>query len=312
MNGIDLSRQYYKNTAEPKLKTDFPEIFDKIAAGLVGNGSECFGYDDETSRDHDWGIDFFLWLPEELREYIPRLHQWRLNLLETNKPEFSRSRSEYGARIGVMTVGDFYKQLIGFPEGPETLDQWRIVPEENLAMTVNGEIFSDPTTQFTAVREKLLRYIPEDLRLKRISAKCMAIAQTGQYNFRRMASRNDWVTVQTTLSRFNDAVIALVFLLNKVYRPYYKWAWRKMTELPILGAELSGLLQKLCLVEGFTESTLVARDRVISEICGKLINELHCQHLAESDDWFMTTHGEEIRSKIGNNFLRSLPAQYEI
>jgi hypothetical protein len=42
-----------------------------------------------------------------------------------------------------------------------------------------------------------------------------------------------------------------------------------------------------------------------------MITELKRQLLTSSEDWFLTTHGEEIQSGIQDSFLRSLPAQYE-
>ena len=79
----------------------------------------------------------------------------------------------------------------------------------------------------------------------------MAIAQTGQYNFLRMSQREDWVTVQTVLCRFSENVMGLVFHLSRVYRPYYKWAYRRMMELEVLGEEVGKRLSELTLVEGF-------------------------------------------------------------
>lgn len=311
MNAMEYSRRYFYDVAEPLLKREFPELFTRLAAGLVGNGSECFGYDDEISRDHDWGIDFFLWLPESDRSAVPVLQAWKNSLFENNPPELKRTRSEYGAGIGVLTVGDFYSSLIGYPNGPSEITDWRRIPEENLAMAVNGDVFIDNAGYFSATRAKLLCFYPEDLRKKKLAAKCMAIAQTGQYNLSRCYARQDWVTFKTVLSRFNDSVIAAVFLLNKVYRPYYKWAFRKMIELPILGEQAGALLKDIAVTSGFDDASYKVLLNDISIMATLIIEELQTQHLSSSNDWFLTTQGEEIQSSIQDSFLRSLPAQYE-
>lgn len=62
MNGLELSKLYFQDVIRPMLLEQFPNDFERIAAGLVGEGSECFGYDDEISRDHDWGAKVCLWL----------------------------------------------------------------------------------------------------------------------------------------------------------------------------------------------------------------------------------------------------------
>ena len=309
--GLELSRQYFLETAMPRLRLDFPELFPRLAAGLVGNGSECFGYDDETSRDHDWGTDFYLWVQEADRSRIPELEQWKRTLMTFTPPAFPRQRSEYGAIVRVMTCADFYKQLVGVPDVPQDILQWFRMPENNLAMCVNGEVFMDNAGEFSAIRNRFLQHYPEDYRKKKISAKCMAIAQTGQYNLRRMAARGEAVTVYTTIARFIDAVTGLVFLLNRVYRPYYKWENRALRELPVLGKEVGVLLEQLVSQCGLSAAVLAQQEDIVSEICRLLHAELKNQGLTGSEDWFFSTHGEEVRSRIAHQVLRSLPATYE-
>ncbi len=311
MNAMTLSRQYFTEIARPYLQEDFPHLYPALAAGLVGNGSECFGYDDEISRDHDWGVDFFIWLPEENRDLVPALQAWKSALFDKHPPVYPRTRSEYGARLGVMTAGDFYRSLIGFPQGPQTLEDWRRIPEENLAMAVNGEVFMDNAGAFTAVRRRLLEHYPEDLRLKKLAARCMAIAQTGQYNAIRCYRRGDYVTLRAVTARFTDSVISAVFLLNRVYKPYYKWAFRRMTELPVLGPELGPELTAVALSPIDDPDSFKLLDARLRRICDRLGAELINQGLSSSDDWFFTSHAEEIRQKIRDPFLKSLPTQYE-
>jgi hypothetical protein len=77
MGALDLSRRYYFDVAKPLLEQEFPHLYPRLAIGLVGNGSECLGFDDELSADHDWGVDFFLWTAEADRDAIPKLQEWR-------------------------------------------------------------------------------------------------------------------------------------------------------------------------------------------------------------------------------------------
>ena len=65
MKGIELSRGFYIEYGMPMLKKSFPELLDKIAVGLVGHGSECFGFDDDISKEHDFSAGLCIWLPEE-------------------------------------------------------------------------------------------------------------------------------------------------------------------------------------------------------------------------------------------------------
>ena len=65
MKGLEIARAYYETHGAPMLKARFPQLLPRIAAGLFGSGSECFGYDDDISRDHDFEPGFMLLLPGE-------------------------------------------------------------------------------------------------------------------------------------------------------------------------------------------------------------------------------------------------------
>ena len=76
VRGLDLAERYFRECGRPWLAERCEDRCERIAAGLVGAGSECFGFDDEISRDHDWGPGFCLWLPaEDFRAIGPRLRE---------------------------------------------------------------------------------------------------------------------------------------------------------------------------------------------------------------------------------------------
>ena len=97
MHGIDISKRYFFEAALPLLKEKYPYLLERIAAGLVaggfdsGCGSEIGGFDDELSRDHNWGPRFFLFMhPADKREIGNEIQ----NYLDSSLPsEFSGFKS---------------------------------------------------------------------------------------------------------------------------------------------------------------------------------------------------------------------------
>ena len=65
MQGLALSHRFWEEVARPKIETDLPDVLPHLAAGLCGEGSECFSFDDAISRDHDWGPGVMLFLEKK-------------------------------------------------------------------------------------------------------------------------------------------------------------------------------------------------------------------------------------------------------
>ena len=57
---MELSQSFYEFCKEQLFAGGLEELRGYAAAGLAGEGSECFGYDDDISQDHDFGPDFCL------------------------------------------------------------------------------------------------------------------------------------------------------------------------------------------------------------------------------------------------------------
>ena len=51
IRGLELSERFFGEYGLPMLQEQFPQYMDMIAAGVAGEGSDCFGFDDAISRD---------------------------------------------------------------------------------------------------------------------------------------------------------------------------------------------------------------------------------------------------------------------
>ena len=301
MKGMELSRLYYEEVCRPVLEQEAGRLMERIAVGLVGEGSECYGYDDEISRDHDFGPSCCFWLTKE--DYAKHGEKLR-EILESLPKSFmsfpSLKMSEWGGgRRGILNTERFYQKFTGKENGPETLEEWRMIPETNLSIVTNGSVFSDPLGEFTKIRKRLLNYYPEDIRLDKIASRCMKIAQSGQYNLGRCLKRNELVAARIAEAEFINESIYMIYLLNKKYMPFYKWMHKDMQFLPISGREVHDMLSRLISVQNSCKL------EIVEEICSLIINEMKIQGISENKSDFLLDHGPDIQKKISDEKLRN-------
>lgn len=246
-NGMELARDFWKQAGKPMLLERYPRYAGRIAAGLVGYGSECFGFDDAYSRDHDFGPRFCLWLTDEdyaaigeslQRDYERIAAAWRAEHTAPGAPHSPTTPRAQGAtrRDGVFRIGDFFEGITGYRKAPaqDAPHEWLMLSESTLATATNGRVFADALGAFSSTRQGFT-FMPEDVRLSLISRRLGMIAQAGQYNLPRMLSRGDGPAAMASIHEFAQATVSLVFLINNPasvgYAPYYKWRFAALRRL---------------------------------------------------------------------------------
>lgn len=264
VSGLKLARAFWTQMGKPMIAAKYPQYAGRIAAGLVGHGSECYGFDDAYSQDHDFGPRFCLWLTDEDYaaigeqlevdyEALPRKFsvdaQGRVTFEAHARSDASGAFPSAGAgspvtpraqganrRDGVFRIGDFFESITGYHTAPAQTapHEWLMLQESTLAAATNGEVFADPTGLFSKTRQGF-KNMPDDVRLALISKRLGMIAQAGQYNLPRSLKRGDGAAAWLSIHEFVQATASLVFLVNVPmvvgYMPYYKWQFAALRKL---------------------------------------------------------------------------------
>lgn len=227
ISGLELSKRYYETYGAPMIHDQFSNYETKIAVGLMGEGSECYGFDDALSTDHDFGPEFCLWLDDETYDAIGEKLQNAYDALPTEFLGFTRSTTSMGyGRRGVMRIKDFYEKHLQ-TSCYEKID-FAAIPDYELAVCVNGQVFRDDEGHFSALRNQLKHGYPEEIRLKKIAEDVTGFSQTGQYNYKRMMDREDPISANIMLADFAKNAMKLYHHMNNVFPPHDKWL-RKST-----------------------------------------------------------------------------------
>ena len=340
MKGMELARRYWDEAGRPAFERYCPQVLAYSAVGLAGEGSECFGYDDALSRDHDWGPGFCLWMTQEGWE---RYGAEAGKIYDGLPQEFLGFRTERmdpraAGRTGPMQIRTFYGSFLGRAIPPQSNMQWMFLADPNLAAATNGVVFMDQAAEFSRIRTQLLDYYPEDVRRKKLAAHLALAAQAGQYNFPRCSARGESIAAFLSLEQFISHTQAVVFLLNRRYRPYYKWTQRMMRTLPVLGACTADGLEDILAVigtdpaKGREHGTKEARGGVrdesgqgirpdersyrsekqdaiqerIEQICADIAGELIRQKMTACKSNYLLDHAVCLQQKIKDHEIRNL------
>ena len=307
MNGLELSRAYYEAYGKPMLEARFPALLPHLAVGLFGAGSECFGFDDEISRDHDFEPGFCILLPDE--DTVDRRSEFLLERAYAKLPKTFDGMSRQalapvgGARHGVMRTAEFFEKAVGSPDGALTARQWLTLPEQALAEATNGAIFFDGRGEVTRIRDALA-YFPEDVRLKRLAGQLLLMGQAGQYNYPRCLAHGERAAAQLAVCEYVKSAVSAVFLLNRRYQPYYKWSFRALRELPLLSSFAQPL--EWLLTTPNDGETAAQKAACIERLAAEVIVELRLQGLSGADGADLERHAYVVNDRIGDAAIRTL------
>ena len=319
--GMEISRLYYEEYGEKMLKEKFPECFDRMTVGLMGHGSECFGFDDIFSTDHDFGPAFCVWLEEEdAKKYGQEIKEEYDKLPKSfgNIPP-RQVTAQAKNRVGALNVRVFYEEFLGkelyevllYPEKYTKEDKenaWISASETALAQVTAGKIFKSGKGTFLHIQQELNKGYPYEVKVCKIAQMTALAAQSGQYNYLRCIKRGEYAAAEMALHEFVQAGCNLVYLLNNTFMPYYKWMFRKMTTLPRL-SETKEWFDKLFAVQTPEEKSII-----IEKICGMILTELKEQNLTDGEEDFLQCHVERIlwRKKKMNIMEEIIKEEWEM
>jgi hypothetical protein len=232
MKGLELSRQYFLACREA-IASAFPDLYPRMAIGLIGHGSQCLRLDDSVSRDHDWGPQFCVFLDKsdfgahgaDLQAFLEKLPN-----------EFGSYPVEWDRRVpkersGVLCTQAWFREQLGRPVPFSDVTDWLATSDPKLLWVTNGEIWHDPLGHVSTLRGDLAYYPPE-VWLRKVVNKCLLVQILGPYQMQRALQRGETLLPFFTRSYFVREALHLVFLLNERYAPFFKWLFPVFSGLP--------------------------------------------------------------------------------
>lgn len=282
--GIDICKKYYDRYVRPMIDEKFPEYASKIACGLSGEGSDAFGYDDDLSRDHDWGPSVCLWISEETDEKIGEDLRKAYEELPGEMDGIKRAPYVRGKdRRGVQVIPEYFRRLTGASIYEEI--DWRETASPLLAAAVNGQVWRDDEGLVTEFRNKLIKGYPESILFKHLAESCARFAREGQYNAPRVSKRGDDLTARMFIYDAAREAMKLLYLANGKFYPHDKWLRYGLKDLEG-GDTLDGLLR-----------AMVEDPEKAEEVGAFLAMELYRRDYISDIDPYLDNQTEELLQK---------------
>lgn len=246
-SGLEICRRYFNEKVFPMIEKEYPELVGHFAAGLFGEGSDAYGYDDLVSRDHDWGPGTVILINDRglFDRYGQSLTDSLIRLGEETG-EFMGFAPDISSismgRRGVFWTDDYYRDVMGGEDF-----RYIMAPEYQVAAAVNGEVFYDPEQTATSVRKDLDGYFPENIYKRNLMQECALFSQELQYNYLRSKRRKDELTAEMMLSDGLKHAARIRFILAKRYIPHDKWLYRGLKDIDAKAYEYTTNIYRMSL-----------------------------------------------------------------
>lgn len=271
MNGIELSRRFYANVVRPWLDRSWPGL--RHDACIIGYGSELLGFDDDMSRDHNWGPRVQLFVSES---DFDRVASAIVAGFDADKPaSFEGEPTGYRSRphppiaapgflgtvghgVEVVTAQAFLRERLGLDTtAPPDAITWLSLPEQRLLELTAGDVFHVGLGELAAIRETFARF-PTNITRYKLAAQWRRIAEEQAF-VGRTGSVGDEAGSRIIAARLVRDVMRMAFLLEGRYAPYAKWFGTAFSRLNT-ASTLAPLLDEVLAAADWTR-----RERCLAE-----------------------------------------------
>ncbi|MFI8525879.1 DUF4037 domain-containing protein [Promicromonospora sukumoe] len=268
MSGTELARAYWSDVVRPVLDRKLPDL--PRAAARLGSGSDVLGLDDDTSRDHDWGLRLTLLVPADrvretddvLAAALPASYQGFPTAFPVTWDPTVRHRVEVAAPV------EFVRSRTGLDVGGDlAVTDWLSLTGQAVLEVTAGPVFEDGPGELTALRERLAWY-PHDVWLHVLAAEWTRVGQELPF-VGRTGQRGDDLGSRLLAARLVTALVRLGFLLERRWPPYPKWAGTLFGRLPVASSAGGPL------AEALAAGTWQERDAALRAACEALHARQH-------------------------------------
>lgn len=315
--GLELSRLFFEEVVKRLMHKHVPRI--KYAAGLIGDGSEVLGFDDEVSTDHHWGPRLMLFVSnKDHKEFA----QVIINILRQNLPfAFKGYSTNWGEpdgegtrqlvwvsgglvnhRVEIFTAKGFFDEYLGVNSSREvSLLDWLTLPQQRLRAVTAGDVFQDDLGDLMKMRKKFDHY-PSEVRRYMLASQWARIGQE-EHLMGRAGIAEDDLGSRLIATRLVRDIMMMGFLMEKVYAPYAKWFGTAFNQLNC-SVVLNPILQM-----ALNASSWKGRDKNLAAAY-EILAEMHKNAGLSKVVPARTTdfHGRPFRVIFGNNFAEALRA----
>jgi hypothetical protein len=259
IQGLELSRRYYAEVVGPWLAREFPTV--RHAAALLGYGSELIGFDDEMSRDHDFGARVQLFVSEadfdgcaetlvsRFADIAPASFLGAPTVGSDRHRADASGDDRHGLQVWTVRRAATHWLAIDADQPLQAIDWLGLAEQRLLAMTA-GEVFRDDIGALTALRDRLA-YLPRDVWLYKLACQWRRIAEEQAF-VGRAGFVGDDLGSRVIAARLVRDLMRLAFLVERRYAPYPKWFGAAFARLPCAD-EISPILDRALNAAGWKD-----------------------------------------------------------